>query len=80
MPFFNLNKKNTSVSKEFLGGFTTFLTMAYIIFVNPDILSAAGMDKDALYTATILAAIIGTLLAAFWAKMPRAKGRSHFFF
>lgn len=72
MSFFNLSKNNTSVSKEFLGGFTTFLTMAYIIFVNPDILSAAGMDKDALYTATILAAIIGTLLAAFWAKMPLA--------
>ena len=72
MPFFDLNKNNTSISKEFLGGFTTFLTMAYIIFVNPDILSEAGMDKDALYTATILAAIIGTLLAAFWAKMPLA--------
>ncbi|MBB3699322.1 NCS2 family permease [Flammeovirga yaeyamensis] len=69
---FKLKENNTTVSKEFIGGLTTFLTMAYIIFVNPDILGEAGMDKPALFSVTLIAAIIGTLLAAFWGKMPFA--------
>ncbi|MBB6460203.1 NCS2 family permease [Flammeovirga kamogawensis] len=69
---FKLDQHNTTVSKEFIGGLTTFLTMAYIIFVNPDILSQTGMDKEALFTVTLLASIVGTLLAAFWGKMPFA--------
>ncbi|OHX64219.1 NCS2 family permease [Flammeovirga pacifica] len=69
---FKLKDNNTTVSKEFIGGLTTFLTMAYIIFVNPDILSQAGMDKPALFSVTLIAGIVGTLLAAFWGKMPFA--------
>ncbi len=69
---FKLKENNTSVRTEFIGGFTTFLTMAYIIFVNPMILSGAGMDKPALITATCLAASISTLLVAFWARVPFA--------
>ncbi|MGB0838439.1 MAG: NCS2 family permease, partial [Flavobacteriaceae bacterium] len=72
MKFFQVTENGSSISKEALGGLTTFLTMAYILFVNPDLLSQAGMDKSALYTVTILASIIGTLLAAFVAKMPLA--------
>ncbi|MBC2600313.1 NCS2 family permease [Puniceicoccus vermicola] len=69
---FKLKENHTSVRTEFIGGFTTFLTMAYIIFVNPLILSEAGMDKPALITATCLAASISTLLVAFWANVPFA--------
>lgn len=70
--YFQLAKFNTSVSQEAIGGVTTFLTMAYILFVNPLILGDAGMDKGALFTVTCVASIVGTLLAAFWAKMPLA--------
>ncbi len=69
---FKLKENNTTVRAEFIGGFTTFLTMAYIIFVNPMILSEAGMDKPALITATCLAACLGTLLVACWANVPFA--------
>ncbi|NME67433.1 NCS2 family permease [Flammeovirga aprica] len=70
--FFNLKKHNTTVRAEAIGGITTFLTMAYILFVNPSILGDAGMDKGALFTVTCVAALIGTLLAAFWARVPFA--------
>jgi AGZA family xanthine/uracil permease-like MFS transporter len=53
-------------------GATTFLTMAYIVFVNPDILGAAGMDRGAVITATCLAAAFGTLMAGLWANVPFA--------
>lgn len=69
---FKLKENNTTVRTEVIGGVTTFLTMAYIIFVNPMILSDAGMDKPALITATCLAASFSTLLVAFWAKVPFA--------
>jgi len=69
---FKLKENNTTVRTEVIGGVTTFLTMAYIIFVNPMILSDAGMDKPALITATCLAACIGTLLVALWANVPFA--------
>ena len=69
---FNLKERNTNIRQEAIGGTVTFLTMAYIIFVNPNILSATGMDKSALITVTCLAAIIGTLLVGFWANVPFA--------
>ncbi len=69
---FSLKKHQTSVRQEVVGGTTTFLTMAYIIFINPSILGDTGMDKDAIFTVTCVAAFIGTLLAAFWAKVPFA--------
>jgi AGZA family xanthine/uracil permease-like MFS transporter len=60
------------VKTEILAGITTFMTMAYILAVNPDILSAAGMDKDALFTATALSAVVATLVMALVAKLPFA--------
>ncbi|MDY0132324.1 MAG: NCS2 family permease [Desulforegulaceae bacterium] len=70
--FFGLKSHGTNVKQEIIAGTTTFLTMAYIIFVNPDILSATGMDKGALITVTILAAFLGTMLAGLWGKVPFA--------
>lgn len=70
--FFRLDSLNTTVRKEVIAGITTFLTMAYIIFVNPDILSKAGMPKGALITATILASFLGTVLVGLWANVPFA--------
>ncbi len=69
---FKVKERGSSVKIEVLGGLTTFLTMAYIIFVNPAILSAAGMDKGALITVTCLATAFGTGLAALWANAPFA--------
>lgn len=70
--FFEFERFNTSYRQETLAGLTTFLTMAYIIVVNPSILAIAGIPKDAQVTATILAAVIGCLVMAFWAKRPFA--------
>ncbi len=61
---------------ELVAGLTTFLTMSYILAVNPDILSVTGMDKGAVFTATALASAIGTLLIAFMAKLPFAQAPS----
>lgn len=69
---FKIKERKSSLRQEFIGGLVTFLTMAYIIFVNPNILSAAGMDKSALITVTCIAAIIGTLLVGLWANVPFA--------
>lgn len=69
---FGLDSQLASPSKEISAGITTFLTMSYILFVNPMILADAGMDFDAVVTATALAASIGTLLMAFWVKVPLA--------
>lgn len=69
---FGFNPENTTVRTEIMAGLTTFLTMAYILVVNPNILSAAGMDKGALFTTTIIASSFATLLMAFWAKLPFA--------
>ncbi|CAL1516669.1 NCS2 family permease [Chitinophaga sp. MM2321] len=68
--FFQLSAHNTTVKKEVLAGLTTFSTMAYILAVNPSILSRTGMDFNALITATALAAAIGTLVMALYAKLP----------
>lgn len=70
--FFKLKENNTTVKTEILAGITTFMTMAYILAVNPDILSATGMDKNALFTATALSAFIATLVMALVAKLPFA--------
>ncbi|KGN97739.1 guanine permease [Porphyromonas gingivicanis] len=64
------------VRTEVIAGLTTFLTMSYILAVNPSILSATGMDKGAVFTATALASAIGTILIAFFAKLPFAQAPS----
>lgn len=69
---FKLEEHNTTVGKEVVGGITTFLTMAYILFVNPSILAATGMDKGALITVTALASCFGTLLVGLWVNVPFA--------
>lgn len=70
--FFNLKENNTTVRTEIIAGITTFMTMAYILAVNPDILSATGMDKSAVFSATTLSAVIATLVMALWARLPFA--------
>jgi AGZA family xanthine/uracil permease-like MFS transporter len=70
--FFQLKKNKTTIRTEIIAGITTFMTMAYILAVNPDILSATGMDKGAIFTATALSAAAGTLVMALWAKLPFA--------
>ncbi|MCT4643943.1 MAG: NCS2 family permease, partial [Carboxylicivirga sp.] len=70
--FFKLSENKTTVKTEVVAGITTFMTMAYILAVNPDILSATGMDKGALFTATAISAAVGTLVMALWAKLPFA--------
>lgn len=69
---FKLSENKTSVRTEVVAGITTFLTMAYIIFVNPDILKAAGMPFGAVFAATCVAAAIGCFLMAFLANYPIA--------
>ncbi len=70
--FFKLSEHGTTVRTEILAGLTTFLTMAYIIFVNPLILKDAGMDQGAVFVATCLAAAIGTLAMGLYANYPIA--------
>lgn len=68
--FFKLKEHNTDVKTEVLAGITTFMTMAYILAVNPLILSDAGMDPGGVFTATALSAVIATLMMALYAKHP----------
>jgi len=68
--YFNFDKHQTNLRIEIIAGVTTFMTMAYILVVNPAILSETGMDSGALFVATALAAIVGTLVMAFYAKLP----------
>ncbi len=70
--FFKLKENKTTVKTEILAGITTFMTMAYILAVNPEILSATGMDKNALFTATALSAFVATMVMALVAKLPFA--------
>lgn len=70
--YFKLDQNGTTVRTELFAGLTTFLTMAYIIFVNPDIIAAAGMDKGAVFVATCVAAAIGTLIMGLYANYPIA--------
>jgi len=69
---FELKARGSNVRREIVAGAVTFLTMSYIIIVNPDILSRTGMDKDALIGVTILAAALGTILVGLWANVPFA--------
>ena len=69
---FKLKENNTTVKTEVIGGITTFMTMAYILAVNPTMLSAAGMDKTAVLLATAIASFVGTLLMALIANYPFA--------
>lgn len=70
--YFKLKENGTNVRTEIVAGIITFLTMSYILVVNPNILGASGMDRNALFTATALASIVGTLLMAFIARLPIA--------
>jgi AGZA family xanthine/uracil permease-like MFS transporter len=69
---FKLKEQDTDVRTELLAGLTTFLTMAYIIFVNPSILGDAGMPKDAVFVATCLAAAVGSMVMGLYANYPIA--------
>ncbi len=70
--FFHLKENNTTVKTEIMAGVTSFMTMAYILAVNPNILAAAGMDHGAVFTATAVASFIGTLCMALFANYPFA--------
>ncbi len=70
---FRLRENGTTVRTEVVAGATTFLAMAYIVFVNPGILEATGMDTGAVFVATCLAAAIGTLIMGLWARYPIAQ-------
>ena len=69
---FGFDPKTMKIKKEVMGGITTFLTMAYILAVNPSILGDAGMDTGAVFTATVISAIAGTVVMALYAKLPFA--------
>lgn len=69
---FRLKEKKTNVKTEIMAGITTFMTMSYILAVNPQILGDAGMDKGAVFTATIIASIIAILIMALYANLPFA--------
>ncbi|MBE6022959.1 MAG: NCS2 family permease [Cellulosilyticum sp.] len=72
MEIFKLKENGTNVKREVIAGITTFMTMAYILAVNPDILSAAGMDKNGVFTATVLSSIVATVAMALLANYPFA--------
>ncbi len=67
---FKLKENNTTIKKEFLAGFTTFITMAYIIFVNPQMMSQSGMDQGAIFVGTCLAASIASIVMGLYANWP----------
>lgn len=67
---FGFNGRTMNIRTEILAGLTTFLTMSYILAVNPAVLSSTGMDKGAVFTATVVSSAIGTLVMAFYARLP----------
>jgi Permeases len=69
---FNLTENNTNIRRELIAGITTFMTMAYILGVQPSVLNAAGMPKGAVFTATALSSFVATLIMALYAKLPFA--------
>lgn len=73
--FFGLAEKQTDIRTEAIAGATTFLTMAYIIFVNPTILSTTGMDKHALIATTCIVSALATLITGLFGKAPIAMAR-----
>src|SRR6188768_822258 len=80
---FGLSANGTTIRTEIIAGTTTFLTMAYIVFVQPAVLSAAGMDRGAVFTATCVSSALATLIMAFAANYPiavaPAMGHNFFF-
>src|SRR6201991_1572755 len=70
--YFGLSEQGTDVRTEFIAGVTTFLTMVYIVFVNPIILGKTGMDQGAVFVATCVAAAVSTLVMALYANYPIA--------
>ena len=70
MEFFKLKENNTTVKKEIVAGITTFMTMAYILAVNPDILSATGMNKHGVFVASVIASVVATVLMGLCANYP----------
>ncbi len=70
--FFKITENKSTLKTEVIAGITTFMTMVYILAVNPSILSATGMDKGAVFTATALSAVVATLVMAIVAKLPFA--------
>lgn len=71
--YFKLTENKTDAKTEIIAGITTFITMAYILFVNPDMLAIAGMDFNAVFMATCISAAIGTLIMGFYANLPFAQ-------
>ena len=71
--FFKLEENKTTISREVVAGITTFFAMAYIIFVNPDMLSKTGMPREAVFLATIFASVAGTLVMGLFANVPYAQ-------
>src|SRR5690606_28192643 len=69
---FQIKAQGSTVKREIVAGVTTFLTMAYIIFVNPSMLAEAGMDRGAVFVATCLAAALGSLIMGLYANYPIA--------
>jgi len=69
---FDLQENNTNIKQEFLAGFTTFITMAYIIFVNPQMMSASGMDHGASFVGTCIAAALACFVMGFYSNWPVA--------
>tara|TARA_A100001015_G_scaffold68614_1_gene75955 strand:+ start:32 stop:1330 length:1299 start_codon:yes stop_codon:yes gene_type:complete len=68
--FFKLTENKTSIKKEFIAGFTTFITMAYIIFVNPQIMAQSGMDQGAIFVGTCVAASVACIFMGLYANWP----------
>lgn len=71
--FFSLRERGTTVSREVLAGLTTFLSMAYVLFVVPQVLGEAGMPRESVFVATALAAAVGTLIMGLYANFPVAQ-------
>ena len=70
--YFKLSSQGTNPRTELIAGITTFLAMAYIVFVNPEILAASGMDRTSVFVATCLASAIGSLIMGLYANYPIA--------
>ena len=68
--YFQLDKYKTNIRTEFIAGLTTFISMSYILFVNPSVLGASGMNTGAVFTATALAAALGTAIMGIVANYP----------
>ena len=68
--WFKFDERKTDLSTEIVAGMTTFVTMAYILVVNPAVLSKTGMDFNGVFVATILASVIGTLIMGIFANYP----------